>query len=94
MHYARRIVKQHTARTLYYTMQYNNNFVAHSSVQPCIDHDIIIHALQYNNNFVAQVAAMEARAATLGHANELIYMFPENTGLNAADQAKAIAAGE
>ena len=49
--------------------------------------------LQYNNNFVAQVAAMEAKAASLGHANEVYYMFPDNGGMNAADQAKAVAAG-
>jgi Alpha-L-arabinofuranosidase B (ABFB) domain len=48
---------------------------------------------QYNNNFVEQVAAMEAKATSLGIPNTLYYLFPSNGGLNAADQAAAIAAG-
>jgi hypothetical protein len=36
---------------------------------------------------------MEAKAASLGHADEVYYMFPDNDGLNAADQAAAVAAG-
>lgn len=48
---------------------------------------------QYNHNFVAQVAAMEAKAAELGHADKVFYMFPDNGGMTAADQAKAVRAG-
>ena len=48
---------------------------------------------QYNQQFVAQVTAMEARAAALGRAGELTYMFPDNGGLSASDLAKAAAAG-
>lgn len=36
---------------------------------------------------------MEARAASLGNVPPLRYMFPENGGLNAADAARALAAG-
>ena len=49
---------------------------------------------QYNNNFVDQVKAMEDRAIALtGKGAEWYYMFPDNDGLNAADQAAAISAG-
>ena len=48
---------------------------------------------QYNENFVAQAAAMEARAAALGRAGELVFLFPDNGGLSASDLAKAAAAG-
>ena len=48
---------------------------------------------QYNPNFVEQVLAMETRAAQLGHPREVFYMFPDNGGMSAADQAKAVAAG-
>jgi len=44
---------------------------------------------QYNSNFVDQVAAMEARASSLGLPNTLQYMFPTNNGLNSADAARA-----
>jgi len=36
---------------------------------------------------------MEARAAALGRAGEMTYMFPSNDGLSASDLAKAAAAG-
>ena len=36
---------------------------------------------------------METRAAQLGHPREVFYMFPDNGGMSAADQAKAVAAG-
>ena len=36
---------------------------------------------------------MEAKATALGKPNSVYYMFPDNDGMNAADQAKAIAAG-
>lgn len=48
---------------------------------------------QANANFIEQVAAMEARAAALGRAGELTFLYPENGGLSAADLAKAAAAG-
>ena len=48
---------------------------------------------EYNVNFVEQVSAMEARAAALGRAGEMTYMFPDNNGLTASDLAKAKAAG-
>ena len=48
---------------------------------------------QYNPNFVAQVKAMEDKAAALNVPVSWSYMFPDNGGLNAADQAAAIAAG-
>ena len=48
---------------------------------------------QYNSNFVQQVAAMEARAKALNYAPTWLYGFPDNGGLNAADQAAAVAAG-
>lgn len=48
---------------------------------------------QYNNNFVQQVAAMEARAKALNYQPAWYYMFPDNGGLNAQDQAAAVAAG-
>ena len=48
---------------------------------------------QYNAAFIEQAASMEARAAALGRANELTFMFPDNNGLSAADLAKAAAAG-
>jgi len=48
---------------------------------------------QYNADFVAQVTAMEARAAAIGRAGEMTYMFPTNGGLSASDLAKAAAAG-
>ena len=47
---------------------------------------------QYNPDFIAQVSAMEARAAEIGGVPPLRYMFPDNAGLNSADQAAAIAA--
>lgn len=47
----------------------------------------------YNPNFVAQVAAMEAKAATLGYSPSWFYMFPDNDGMNQADQNAAVAAG-
>ena len=49
--------------------------------------------LQYNTNFVDQVASMEARAAAMGRAGQLTYMFPENNGLSTQDLAKAQAMG-
>jgi alpha-L-arabinofuranosidase len=49
---------------------------------------------QYNPNFVQQVKAMEDRAtALLGKPPAWYYMFPDNDGLNSADQAAAVAAG-
>lgn len=45
---------------------------------------------QYNPYFVDQVIAMEARAAAVG-APPQRYMFPQNSGLNAADAARAMA---
>ena len=36
---------------------------------------------------------MEARAAALGRAGELTFLFPDNGGLSASDLAKAAAAG-
>jgi hypothetical protein len=39
------------------------------------------------------VTAMEARAAALGRAGELTFLFPDNGGLTASDLAKAAAAG-
>jgi alpha-N-arabinofuranosidase len=48
---------------------------------------------QYNNQFIDQVTAMEKRAAALGRAGELTYMFPSNGGLSASDLARAAAAG-
>jgi len=48
---------------------------------------------QYNTNYVEQVAAMEAKAASLGMPNTLYYMFPSNGGPNAQDAAKAEALG-
>ena len=49
---------------------------------------------QYNPNFVEQVTAMEAKAHALGYnPSPWFYMFPDNDGMNAADQAKAVAAG-
>lgn len=49
---------------------------------------------QYNPNFVEQVKAMEDRAtALLGKPPSWFYMFPDNDGLNSADQAAAVAAG-
>ena len=48
---------------------------------------------QYNPNFVQQVAAMEAKAASLSYKPSWFYMFPDNGGMNAADQAAAVAAG-
>ncbi len=53
----------------------------------------IADALPLQGNFVAQVAAMEARAASLGQTTSWYYMFPDNAGMNAADQAAAVAAG-
>lgn len=44
---------------------------------------------QYNDAFVDQMQAMETRAAGLGMAGMLRYMFPTNEGLNAADAARA-----
>jgi hypothetical protein len=48
---------------------------------------------QYNTNFVAQMASMEQRAAAMGRAGQMTYMFPTNTGLNSADLAKAASLG-
>ena len=48
--------------------------------------------MQYNPNFVEQVTAMEARIKAVG-APPFRYMFPTNEGINAADAAKATAAG-
>eukprot|EP00051_Salpingoeca_urceolata_P021197 m.328061 g.328061 ORF g.328061 m.328061 type:complete len:807 (-) comp19750_c0_seq31:149-2569(-) len=48
---------------------------------------------QYNTVFVEQVAAMEARARTVGMGGKLYYMFPQNKYLNPADLAKAEALG-
>jgi hypothetical protein len=48
---------------------------------------------EYNVNFVEQVKAMEARAAAIGRAGEMTYMFPDNGGLSTSDLAKAAAAG-
>ena len=48
---------------------------------------------QYNNQFVEQVAAMEAKAKTIGMGGKLKYIFPSNGGLNPADTIKAKALG-
>lgn len=48
---------------------------------------------EYNPNWVAQASAMEAKATELGMPGVFRYMFPTNTGLNAADAAAAQAAG-
>lgn len=48
---------------------------------------------EYNENFVAQVISMEARAAVIGRAGQMTYMFPSNNGLSSSDLAKAAAAG-
>lgn len=48
---------------------------------------------QYNPNFVQQVKAMEDKAAELGVQVGWYYMFPDNGGMNAQDQAAAVAAG-
>ena len=53
---------------------------------------------QHNEQFVAQVAAMEARARTLGLGGTLTYIFPSNDGLTAdevnAAKASGVAAGQ
>lgn len=36
---------------------------------------------------------MEAKAASLGHADSVYYMFPDNGGMSSAQQAAAVAAG-
>jgi hypothetical protein len=43
--------------------------------------------------WVDQVAAMEQRAAQLGLADTITYMFPDNNGPNKADAARAEALG-
>ena len=48
---------------------------------------------QTNADFVAQVAAMEAKAASLGHTPSWFYMYPDNGGLSPSQQAAAVAAG-
>ena len=53
---------------------------------------------QHNEQFVAQVAAMEARARTLGLGGTLTYIFPSNDGLTpdevTAAKASGVAAGQ
>jgi len=46
---------------------------------------------EYNTHYVEQVAAMEAKAQSLGIAKTLYYMFPSNDFLNDDDLAKAAA---
>ena len=45
---------------------------------------------QYNDNFLSQIAAMEARSQAV-NGPAIHYMFPQNSGLNAADAAKVVA---
>ena len=44
---------------------------------------------QYNSNYLEQVKAMETRAQAVGATDQLHYIFPSNSGLNAADCLKA-----
>jgi hypothetical protein len=48
---------------------------------------------EYNPSFIPQVSAIMERFDTIGVANPLYFMFPENGGMNSTDAARAVAAG-
>ena len=75
------------------TTQWGNQRIADGHPNPYLPYAWELGNEQENPNFVAQVAAMEAKAAELGHTPSWFYMYPSNGGMSSAQQAAAIAAG-